>query len=83
MDAIARFKSFLGAPSPEARGYMPLERERPPSQGITRTLVKAVVRLHVLCLFYGLGTSVWGYPALFFPHTPLPYLCPNHRAGKH
>lgn len=65
MDALARFKSFLGAPGPEARGYMPLDRE-PPGQDTTRALAKAVVRLHVLCLFYGLGTSIWGYS----PHLP-------------
>lgn len=63
MDAVARFKSFLGAAGPETRGYMPLERE-PPGQGTARAAAKAVVRLHVLCLFYGLGTSIWGYSHL-------------------
>lgn len=60
MDTIARLKNLLG---PQSHGYTPLDREaRPPARDtLDRTFTKAVIRLHILCLFYGLGTSVWGY----------------------
>ena len=58
MDVIVRLQRLLG---PSAQGYIPLERNAPPPREVSnRASTKAVIRLHVLCLFFGLGTSVWG-----------------------
>lgn len=69
MDTIARLKNLLGPP---AHGYTPLNR-RPAPDTLDRTFTKAVIRLHILCLFYGLGTSVWGYVC---------YHCPSHALSE-
>ncbi|SPO05550.1 related to ASD-3 ascus development protein 3 [Cephalotrichum gorgonifer] len=62
MAIIARLQALLGPSAPE-RGYIPVEGGRPsPSRKVFGIhLTKADIRLHFLCLFFGLGTSVWGY----------------------
>lgn len=66
MDTLARLKNLLG---PRARGYILLDREasQPARDPLDRTFTKAVIRLHFLCFFFGLGTSVWGCVS----HSPL------------
>ncbi|KEZ43406.1 hypothetical protein SAPIO_CDS4578 [Scedosporium apiospermum] len=60
MKAFERLRGLLGPPG---QGYIPLE---PGRTSVVRgacnpNLTKAVIRLYWLCLFFGLGTSVWGY----------------------